>query len=98
MAAATPVNTSYGWRVTGGTDSTVVTLNNIWVKRFAFYAVSSDDAATISNKKGVEKFKIPGPVAKTLYIFDVGGDSGALFEGITITLTAATDILYIFEN
>jgi hypothetical protein len=96
MAANTPVNTSYGWRITGGTDATVCTANNIYVKRFVWYSVSANDAATITNANGTEVFKIPGATALTLYTHDVGGECGAKFDGITVALTAATDILYIF--
>lgn len=97
MAAATVYKTSYGFRITGGTDSVSVSAYPVFVKRLSFYAVAADDSATIQNSVGTEIYKIPGATAKTLYTHDIGGESGARFDGITMSgLTNANDILYIF--
>lgn len=98
MAAATVTKTTYGFKVTGGTSATTVTTSKAWVKRLVYVPAVDADTCLITDNLGAAAavFKTKGATAATAYIYDVGGEVGACYDGMIVTNSGANDELYIY--
>ena len=101
MAAATVTSTEYGYMVTGDTGAVTVNAGRMYVKGVAF-AGNADNATCAATN-------VIGGTATSCFKFktnandlDVGGSSlwfgekGSPFTGLAVTLSHASDVLYIY--
>ena len=96
MAVAKVTQTSYGFKVTGGTTAVTVTSNSVWVKMFVFIPATKNNAVVIQDKDGNSIYKITGfnyaDHAERHYL----GETGVNYNGlIAHTLSNASDELHI---
>jgi len=98
MAVFTPVETSYGYRCSGGISATTITSDNIWIYKFEYIPATNANKVTITDKAGNNITYIAGAVAldsnERLY-----GERqyGTKFDGLIVTLTGTGDILHIYK-
>jgi hypothetical protein len=97
---ATVTATSYGYRVTGGTSETLIYAGLIRVKTVQMNAATIGDTAYF--REGVvsgNAFNIKAVTASDSrgnYIYF--GERGAIFNFLSVTLSAAADEVYIYNN
>ena len=104
MAAATSINTEYGYMVTGDTGAVTVNSGKIWVKAIAFSGNATNATALITHVRNNAittclKFKCYDAGGGSLnsagnYIFF--GDKGIPLTGLAVTLSNAGDHISIF--
>ena len=95
MAAATVTKTSYGWYVTGDTDATTVTTDQAFVRRIIYVPQANDNALALTDNDGTSILSTIGPDADRADVYDVGGEIGTRYLGISATLGNGADLLYI---
>lgn len=105
MAAATVTKTEWGFEVSGGTDATLISDDKLWVKELAFAGAAATATAVLTTKMSdglntpisCAKFKAASgselDVSKERIFF---GDRGVPMTGLTVTLGATGDILYVY--
>ena len=101
MAAATVTATEWGYHVSGDTGVVTVSTGKVYVKAVAF-AGNADNAtcAVTSKVAGADvscfKFKTNANDldvgASNMYL----GQNGVAFTGLAVTLSHASDVLYIY--
>jgi hypothetical protein len=106
MAAATVTKSTYGYSITGGTDATVIDAGKLWVKGIAFAGNATNATAVLTTLPSEHstavsccKFKCYDAGGGSLnapgnYIFF--GDSGIPMNSLAVTLSATTDVLYVY--
>lgn len=101
MGAATSTATEWGYYVTGDTGAVTVDAGKIRVKGVAFAGNADNATAACTSKlSGADvtcfKFKTNSndldAGANKLWF----GDDGVSFTGLTVTLSHASDVLYIY--
>ena len=98
MAAAAATETSYGYKVTGGTSATTVTSDNIWIYKLEYIPATNANKVTITDKASASITKIAGAVANDSNERLYGERQyGTKFNGFIITLTGASDELHIYK-
>jgi len=93
MAAPTATRTTYGWRVTGGTDATVIVTNQQIVNKISYIPATGSNALTVEDQNGNNIDKIIGATADTS---ETRWFEDSPFDGIKLTLAEASDIVHIF--
>lgn len=103
MAAADIVKGSWGYSVGGtGTDATTVTTDTIIVKAMAFAGNADNATCTITAKdnggldKSCIKFKTNGFDLDASGQYVYFGEDGIRLESPIVTLSNASDMLYIY--
>lgn len=96
MALATFTSNSFGWRATGGTDPTPITVYRARVLSFIFIAGAAADTCTITDAAGnaVIALTSPGAVGDILEL----DFHGAILDGVSITLSNAAGVLLILVD
>lgn len=101
MAAATITATEWGYLATGGVDATEINAGKVYVKAVAF-AGNADNAtgAVTSLVSGAAtscfKFKTNGNDLDAAGNYMFFGEKGIAFTGLAVTLSHASDALYIY--
>jgi len=102
MAAADMTHTEWGY-VVGGTDTGAKTVNSgkIWVKAMAFAGNADNATATLTSDVGgtatsCYKFKTNANDLDASGCHVFFGDVGVPFTNLIVTLSHASDLLYIF--
>jgi hypothetical protein len=101
MAAATSTATEWGYHVTGDTGVVTVNAGKVYVKAVAF-AGNADNAtgAVTSKVAGADvscfKFKTNGNDLDAAGNYMYFGEKGIAFTGLAVTLSHASDVLYIY--
>ncbi len=104
MAAATITKTEYGFSVTGGTDATTVYTGKMWVKGIGFAGNADNATAALTSvptndpaaTTSCMKFKTNGNDLDTPANYLYFGDNGIPLNNLGVTLSATTDVLYVY--
>jgi len=101
MAAATVTATEWGYEVTGGTDATVINAKKMWVNTIAFSGNATTSTATLTSSTTAGQISCMKFTA-TQAANNMGnsqlslGKPGCPFTNLTVTLSATSDILYVY--
>ena len=99
-APATVTSTTYGSYITGGTDETLIYAGLIRVKTVSFVPYATTDIAyfkegAVSHSAFMMKNAATSNAAGCYMYF---GEVGAEFNYLSVTLTDARDIVYIYNK
>ena len=100
-AYATITKTEYGYEITGGTDKTAIetSVPNIWIKSIVFQPATAGDVATFYSAKVSGGSDIQCLTMTSVDLSPLNkswsGD-GCMFSNMKVTLTSASDIVYIY--
>lgn len=105
MAAATIVETRWGFYVTGGTDATTIKSGKVRVKAIGFAGNADNATCALTSLENETKTAISCAKFKTNaddldmsrnYVYF--GERGVEFESLACTLSNAGDYLYIYNS
>ena len=93
MAAATVTSTTYGYRVTGGVDNTLVSNGKLRVKSLLFFPATGANTVAITDKNANAIMTIKGDATAGIET-QIWVDS--FVEGMYADLTGTGDVLLVF--
>jgi hypothetical protein len=98
-AAATVTETEYGYSVTGGTSETRIAAGRIRVRVIAYTATTANNVAAFRSGATSGSYWYmkaeAASAADRCYIYF--GDNGVVFDELSVTLPAVTDVVQIYN-
>jgi hypothetical protein len=96
-AVATVTATEYGYEITGGTSATVINAGTLYVRQIAFSANSiGDTAAVTSGASNLSCMNFKAVTATDSANNKMFFTEKTPFANLSVTLSATTDILYVY--